>query len=162
MWIASLNPTRIGRLRRELVWAARRRASRRHFVISDYGYGAATPAILNAVRYKGGLPRSTRGAQFALSHAAIFQSGAAAHTERTRDRGCARWFGQDWRMLCTARHKVISQMENSSPPVDAVVAFTHRHKPTDIPRSDQVADVTGAGDTVIAHFRRSTGRRSQR
>ncbi len=34
------------------------------------------------------------------------------------------------------------------------MAFTHRHKPADIPifGSDQVADVTGAGDTVIATF----------
>src|SRR6202011_4264673 len=37
---------------------------------------------------------------------------------------------------------------------DGLVAFTRRHKPTDIPisGSDQVADVTGAGDTVIATF----------
>jgi bifunctional ADP-heptose synthase (sugar kinase/adenylyltransferase) len=35
-----------------------------------------------------------------------------------------------------------------------MVAFTQRHKPADIPifGSDQVADVTGAGDTVIAAF----------
>jgi bifunctional ADP-heptose synthase (sugar kinase/adenylyltransferase) len=35
-----------------------------------------------------------------------------------------------------------------------MVAFTGRHKPTDIPisGSDQVVDVTGAGDTVIATF----------
>jgi D-glycero-beta-D-manno-heptose-7-phosphate kinase len=34
------------------------------------------------------------------------------------------------------------------------VAFPHRHKPVDIPiyGSDEVADVTGAGDTVIATF----------
>ena len=37
---------------------------------------------------------------------------------------------------------------------DGMVAFNHRHKPMDIPifGSDQVADVTGAGDTVIAAF----------
>lgn len=37
---------------------------------------------------------------------------------------------------------------------DGMVAFTRRHKPADIPifGSDQVADVTGAGDTVIAAF----------
>jgi D-glycero-beta-D-manno-heptose-7-phosphate kinase len=37
---------------------------------------------------------------------------------------------------------------------DGMVAFTHRHKPADIPivGSDQVTDVTGAGDTVIATF----------
>jgi len=35
-----------------------------------------------------------------------------------------------------------------------MVAFTRRHKPVDIPSfgSDEVTDVTGAGDTVIATF----------
>ena len=35
-----------------------------------------------------------------------------------------------------------------------MVAFNRRHKPLDIPiyGSDEVADVTGAGDTVIATF----------
>jgi bifunctional ADP-heptose synthase (sugar kinase/adenylyltransferase) len=35
-----------------------------------------------------------------------------------------------------------------------MVAFNGRHKPVDIPifGSDEVADVTGAGDTVIATF----------
>jgi len=37
---------------------------------------------------------------------------------------------------------------------DGMVAFSGKHKPVDIPifGSDQVADVTGAGDTVIATF----------
>ena len=37
---------------------------------------------------------------------------------------------------------------------DGMVAFNHKHRPVDIPifGSDQVADVTGAGDTVIAAF----------
>src|SRR5438105_12668717 len=37
---------------------------------------------------------------------------------------------------------------------DGMVAFNKRHKPLDIPiyGSDEVADVTGAGDTVIATF----------
>ena len=37
---------------------------------------------------------------------------------------------------------------------DGMVAFSRRHKPIDIPifGSDEVADVTGAGDTVIATF----------
>ena len=35
-----------------------------------------------------------------------------------------------------------------------MVAFSRRHRPIDIPivGSDEVADVTGAGDTVIATF----------
>jgi bifunctional ADP-heptose synthase (sugar kinase/adenylyltransferase) len=37
---------------------------------------------------------------------------------------------------------------------DGMVAFSRRHRPVDIPifGSDEVADVTGAGDTVIATF----------
>jgi bifunctional ADP-heptose synthase (sugar kinase/adenylyltransferase) len=37
---------------------------------------------------------------------------------------------------------------------DGMVAFERRHRPVDIPifGSDEVADVTGAGDTVIATF----------
>src|SRR5437667_12133648 len=37
---------------------------------------------------------------------------------------------------------------------DGMVAFSGKHKPVDIPisGSDQVTDVTGAGDTVIATF----------
>jgi bifunctional ADP-heptose synthase (sugar kinase/adenylyltransferase) len=37
---------------------------------------------------------------------------------------------------------------------DGMVAFDQRHTPVDIPifGSDEVADVTGAGDTVIAAF----------
>lgn len=37
---------------------------------------------------------------------------------------------------------------------DGMVAFQRRHKPIEIPiyGTDQIADVTGAGDTVIATF----------
>jgi bifunctional ADP-heptose synthase (sugar kinase/adenylyltransferase) len=37
---------------------------------------------------------------------------------------------------------------------DGMVAFPRRHQPIDIPifGSDEIADVTGAGDTVIATF----------
>ena len=68
-------------LKRELVLAAREYARASDvLLISDYGYGAATPAILNAVRYKGGLQRSARGTRFPLPHAAIFR-GDRGHAE---------------------------------------------------------------------------------
>jgi rfaE bifunctional protein kinase chain/domain len=66
--------------------------------------------------------------------------------------------GDDWRMLCAAAEQVMTQMKLQSLVItrgrDGMVAFTPRHKPADIPifGSDQVADVTGAGDTVIATF----------
>ena len=66
--------------------------------------------------------------------------------------------GHDWRTLCSAAEQVMSQMKLQSLVItrgrDGMVAFTRRQKPADIPifGSDQVADVTGAGDTVIATF----------
>src|SRR5207248_4851809 len=58
----------------------------------------------------------------------------------------------------SAAEQIISRMKLRSLVItrgrDGMVAFTRRHRPADIPifGSDQVADVTGAGDTVIAAF----------
>jgi D-glycero-beta-D-manno-heptose-7-phosphate kinase len=66
--------------------------------------------------------------------------------------------GEDWDKLLTAGDEIISRMKLQSLVItrgrDGMVAFNHKHKPVDIPifGSDQVADVTGAGDTVIAAF----------
>jgi len=64
----------------------------------------------------------------------------------------------DWKSLCSAGEQVLSRMKLQSLIItrgrDGMVAFSGKHKPVDIPifGSDQVADVTGAGDTVIATF----------
>jgi rfaE bifunctional protein kinase chain/domain len=66
--------------------------------------------------------------------------------------------GQDWGRLCRAGEQVMSRMKLQSLVItrgrDGMVAFSRRHQPVDIPifGSDEVADVTGAGDTVIATF----------
>ena len=66
--------------------------------------------------------------------------------------------GNDWSQLCSAGAEIISRMKLSSLVItrgrDGMVAFPTKHKPIDIPvfGSDQVTDVTGAGDTVIATF----------
>jgi rfaE bifunctional protein kinase chain/domain len=66
--------------------------------------------------------------------------------------------GQDWNKLIAAGEQVMARMRLQSLVItrgrDGMVAFDHKHKPVDIPifGSDQVADVTGAGDTVIAAF----------
>ena len=66
--------------------------------------------------------------------------------------------GQDWRKLVDAGDEVVRRLKLESLVVtrgrDGMVAFTRRHKPVDIPSfgSDEVTDVTGAGDTVIATF----------
>jgi rfaE bifunctional protein kinase chain/domain len=66
--------------------------------------------------------------------------------------------GQDWDKVVAAGQQVMQRMNLQSLVMtrgrDGMVAFDSRHKPVDIPifGSDQVADVTGAGDTVIAAF----------
>jgi rfaE bifunctional protein kinase chain/domain len=66
--------------------------------------------------------------------------------------------GQDWNKVIAAGEQVMTRMKLQSLVItrgrDGMVAFDHKHKPVDIPifGSDQVADVTGAGDTVIAAF----------
>jgi bifunctional ADP-heptose synthase (sugar kinase/adenylyltransferase) len=66
--------------------------------------------------------------------------------------------GQDWNQLLSAGEQIMERMKLKSLVItrgrDGMVAFDERHQPIDIPifGSDQVADVTGAGDTVIATF----------
>ena len=146
-------------LQRELVLAAREYARASDAIlISDYGYGAATPGILNAVRAKGRL----RGVPVVLdSRYRILQySGVSAATpnEPEIEEALGIRIGHDWRSLCSAAGQVMERMKLQSLIItrgrDGMVAFTRHHKPADIPifGSDQVADVTGAGDTVIAAF----------
>jgi rfaE bifunctional protein kinase chain/domain len=146
-------------LRRELVLAAREytRASDA-LLVSDYGYGAATPAILNAVREKGGV----RGVPVVLDsrYRMLQYSGVTAATpnEPEVEEALQVRIGHNWQMLCSAAEQIMSRMKLESLVItrgrDGMVVFTRGHKPADIPifGSDQVADVTGAGDTVIATF----------
>src|SRR5258708_30710355 len=66
--------------------------------------------------------------------------------------------GQDWNRVIAAGEQVMERMKLQSLVItrgrDGLVAFDAKHQPVDIPivGSDQVTDVTGAGDTVIATF----------
>jgi D-glycero-beta-D-manno-heptose-7-phosphate kinase len=67
--------------------------------------------------------------------------------------------GQDWQRLCAAGSEIMSRMKLQSLVItrgrDGMAAFERRRRgPVDIPifGSDEVTDVTGAGDTVIATF----------
>ena len=146
-------------LTREIILAARNysRASDA-LLVSDYGYGAATPAILNAVRAKGGLSSIpiTLDSRFRmLEYTSIT---AATPNEPEVEEALGMRIGQDWNKLLAAADQLITRMKLQSLVItrgrDGMVAFSQRHKPLDIPifGSDEVADVTGAGDTVIATF----------
>jgi rfaE bifunctional protein kinase chain/domain len=145
-------------LKRELIIAAINygRASDA-LLISDYGYGAASPQIVNAVRQKGSLRIPlTLDSRYRL----LEYSGATAATpnEPEIEEALGIKIGQDWSRLTRAGEQVMGQMNLQSLVItrgrDGLVAFNQRHKPVDIPihGSDEVADVTGAGDTVIATF----------
>jgi rfaE bifunctional protein kinase chain/domain len=146
-------------LTRELVLAAREYARASDaLLVSDYGYGSATPAILNAVRAKGrlgGIPVTLDSRFRMLEYAGV----TAATPNEPEIEECLRMkIGQNWSKVVTAGEQLMTRMKLESLVItrgrDGMVAFAERHKPVDIPiyGSDEVADVTGAGDTVIATF----------
>ncbi|HYM76168.1 MAG TPA: PfkB family carbohydrate kinase [Candidatus Dormibacteraeota bacterium] len=146
-------------LTRELYLAARNYAHASDaLLISDYGYGAATPAIVNTLRDKGKLgsvPIVLDSRYRMLQYSGIT---AATPNEPEVEEALGVRIGQDWNKVLAAGEQLMSRMKLQSLVItrgrDGMVAFSHKHKPVDIPiyGSDQVADVTGAGDTVIAAF----------
>ena len=146
-------------LTRELILAAREYSKASDaLLISDYGYGTATPQILEAVRLKSRLddiPVTLDSRHRMLEFSGIT---AATPNEAEVEESLRVRVGQDWRKLVEAGDEVLRRLKLDSLVVtrgrDGMVAFTRRHKPVDIPSfgSDEVTDVTGAGDTVIATF----------
>jgi rfaE bifunctional protein kinase chain/domain len=146
-------------LRRELILAARQYARASDaLLISDYGYGAATPAILNAIREKSNLksvPVVLDSRYRLLQYSGVT---AATPNEPEVEEAVGMKIGQDWVSLREAGALVMARMKLQSLIItrgrDGMAAFDGSHPPVDIPifGSDQVADVTGAGDTVIATF----------
>jgi D-glycero-beta-D-manno-heptose-7-phosphate kinase len=146
-------------LMRELYLAARNYAHASDAVlISDYGYGAATPALVTALREKGkidSVPLILDSRYRMLEYSGIT---AVTPNEPEVEAALGLRIGQDWNKVLSAGQQVMSRMKLQSMVMtrgrDGLVAFDRNHKPVDIPifGSDQVADVTGAGDTVIAAF----------
>ncbi|HUK86367.1 MAG TPA: PfkB family carbohydrate kinase [Terriglobales bacterium] len=126
-------------------------------LLSDYGYGAATPAILKLLgaRLPDGLP-VTLDSRYRL----LEFSGATAATPNEPEIEAALGvrIGGDPARLLSAGKAVMSRMGLQALVItrgrDGMVAFARGNKPVEIPihGSDQVTDVTGAGDTVIAVF----------
>jgi D-glycero-beta-D-manno-heptose-7-phosphate kinase len=146
-------------LKRELILAARQYARASDaLLVSDYGYGAATPQILSAIREKARLDRIpiTLDSRYRM----LEFSGVTAATpnEPEIEDLIGTKIGSDWERLVSAGQQILEKMKLQSLLItrgrDGMVAFDKRHKPIDIPiqGSDEVADVTGAGDTVIATF----------
>jgi D-glycero-beta-D-manno-heptose-7-phosphate kinase len=153
-------------LTRELFLAAREylRASDA-LLVSDYGYGSASPAIVNTLRQSG--RRRIVNVPLILDsrYRLLEYSGATAATPNEPEVEAALGvrIGQDWQKVVEAGERVMERMKLQSLLItrgrDGMVAFDQGHAPVDIPifGSDQVADVTGAGDTVIAAFSAALG-----
>jgi rfaE bifunctional protein kinase chain/domain len=152
-------------LRRELVLSAREYARASDaLLVSDYGYGAATPTLLNVIREKRGLDKLlvTLDSRHRLLEFSSITAATPNESEVEEALGIRIGNGNDidnaWERLLAAGDQIAGTMNLESLLItrgkDGMVVFPRRHKPVDIPihGSDEVADVTGAGDTVIAAF----------
>ncbi len=148
-------------LTRELFLAAREylRASDA-LLVSDYGYGSASPAIVNAVRAAGRKRAVPVPLILDSRYRMLEYSGVTAATPNEPEVEAALGIriGEDWEKLSQAGKQVMEKMNLQSLLItrgrDGMVAFEQGRGPVDIPifGSDEIADVTGAGDTVIAAF----------
>jgi rfaE bifunctional protein kinase chain/domain len=127
-------------------------------LVSDYGYGAATPRLLTFVKSNGCLENKpiTVDSRYRI----LDYEGATAATpnEPEVEEALGVRIGHDDRKLFAAGERLMKEMALECLVItrgrDGMVAFEKNAKPAAIPiyGSDQVVDVTGAGDTVIATF----------
>ena len=120
--------------KREIVLAAREYARASDAVlISDYGYGAATPAILNAIRDKGRLDNLPVVLDSRHRMLQYFGVTAATPNEPEVEEAFLMNIGHDWSQLCSAASQVISRMNLQSLVItrgrDGMVAFSGNQNP---------------------------------
>ncbi|HEV3037979.1 MAG TPA: PfkB family carbohydrate kinase [Candidatus Angelobacter sp.] len=127
-------------------------------LLSDYGYGAATPEIFNSIRARVSLsavPITVDSRYRLLSYDGIT---AATPNEAELEEALRIRIGDNHDRLLNAGKAILQKLKLQSLVVtrgrDGMVVFARGSKPVAIPisGSDQVADVTGAGDTVIATY----------
>ena len=127
-------------------------------LVSDYGYGAATPRLLAFVKSNGCVKNKpiTVDSRYRL----LEYEGATAATpnEPEVEEALRIKIGHDDHALFRAGTRLMKELALESLVItrgrDGMVAFEKDAEPMMIPiyGSDQVVDVTGAGDTVIATF----------
>jgi rfaE bifunctional protein kinase chain/domain len=127
-------------------------------LVSDYGYGAATPHLLKQVTAKGG--SEDKPITLDSRYRMLEYSGVTAATpnEPEVEEALQIRIGDNNQRLMAAGEQLMQRMALESLVItrgrDGMVAFEKNAEPLAIPvfGSDQVVDVTGAGDTVIATF----------
>jgi rfaE bifunctional protein kinase chain/domain len=127
-------------------------------LLSDYGYGAVSPRLFNFVRSKGILGQTpvTLDSRYRM----LDYEGVTAATpnESEVEDSLRIKIGDNREKLLDAGASLIKQMKLESLVItrggDGMVSFEKKKAPLEIPiyGSNQVVDVTGAGDTVIATF----------
>jgi rfaE bifunctional protein kinase chain/domain len=143
----------------ELVASAREYAPAADAVLlSDYGYGAVSPRLFNFVRAKGVLGQTpvTLDSRYRM----LDYEGVTSATpnESEVEEALRTKIGDDNKKLFEVGEALIKQMKLDSLVItrggDGMVAFEKKKAPLQIPihGHNQVVDVTGAGDTVIATF----------
>lgn len=127
-------------------------------LVSDYGYGAAGPrevAFLRRTTKRKALPITLDSRYHLLNYKGIT---AATPNEPEIEEAFGKKIGSNLELLYHLGRRALRRLSLEALLVtrgrDGMVLFQPRQKPRHIPifGSDQVADVTGAGDTVIASF----------
>lgn len=146
-------------VQRQLVASAREFARTSDaMLISDYGYGSATPAIWDGIRAAGrtkNLPVTLDSRYRMLEYCGIT---AATPNEPEVEEALKVSIGHDRKALQSAGQSLRDRMKLDALVItrgrDGMACFEDGKPPVEIPiyGSDQVTDVTGAGDTVIATF----------
>ena len=124
------------------------------FLVSDYGYTLATPQIVSKV-YKNSLP-GTIDSRFSMMD--FSNMSAATPNEPEVEAALATPIGNDAQKLEWAGRTLLRKLRHQALLItrgkDGMALFERGKKTAHIPiyGSDEIADVTGAGDTVIATF----------
>ena len=126
-------------------------------LVSDYGYGSATPAVLQAVRGRGRWPVPVAlDSRYRLLEFAGLGLTAATPNEAELEAAYHERMGSDTARLQRLARQAASKMGLRALVVtrgrDGMVVCERGKAPQALPifGSDQALDVTGAGDTVIA------------
>ena len=148
-----VSPARQAELQRRALRLVRRANAA---VVSDYGYGAASPRLADALGAAlNGRPLAIDSRFDLLNYAG---ATAATPNEPELEEAFNLRIGTDTRRLGRTARNVLRRMRLQALLVTrgrhGMVLFEPRRRPVYIPiwGSDQIADVTGAGDTVIATF----------
>lgn len=123
-------------------------------LVSDYGYGLTNPQLIT-VTWKNSIP-ATIDSRFSLLN--FSGMTAATPNEPEVEAALGVLIGDDARKLEWAGRTLLRKLKHEALLItrgkDGMALFERGKKTTHIPihGSDEVADVTGAGDTVIAAF----------